>query len=174
MERREKEVEVSRLKEHFAASSAAILVEYSGLTVSEMTNLRRKFTASGVHFKVVKNRLAKLAIAGTPMEVLSSFLTGPIGVASVDRDPVAPARILRDFVKEHERCKVKSGFLSPDRLLSAKEVEALARVLPKELSIAKIMGSMQAPMQNLVSVFAAIPRQWLTVLNAVKAKKEKG
>lgn len=172
MERSEKEAELVRLKERFGASAAAILVEYSGLTVMEMTDLRRKFTESGVHFKVVKNRLAKLAIAGTPMEVLSPFLTGPLGVATVERDAVAPARILRDFVKDHERCKVKSGFLGPDRLLSTRDIEALAQVPSKEASIAKLMGSMQAPMQNWVGALAAIPRQLLTVLNAVKAQKE--
>lgn len=172
MERSEKEVELTGLKERFSRSAAAILVEYRGLKVSEMTELRRKFTDSGVEFKVVKNRLAKLAMAGTPMEVLAPFLTGPLGIATVDRDPVAPAKILKDFVKANERCKVRSGFLKPDRLLTVAQVDALASVPSKEESLSKLLGSMQAPIRNMACVLAAIPRSLVNVLSAVRDQKE--
>lgn len=168
----EKEAELGRLKDSFSQAEAAILIEYRGLKVSEITELRRKLTGNHTKLKVVKNRLAKLAIAGTAMEGLAPFFSGPVAVATAGKDAVIAAKILKEFAKDNERCKIKSGFLRPDRCLSVKEVEALALVPSKEESIARLMGSMLAPVRNMVGVFAAIPRQWLNVLNAVKTKKE--
>lgn len=172
MLRSEKEAELGALKEKWSHAEAAILIEYRGLKVSEMTDLRRRLTQSHAELKVVKNRLAKLAIAGTAMESLGGFLTGPVAVATASRDVVAAAKVLREFAKENERCKIKSGFLRPDRVLSPKDVDALALVPSKEASIAKLMGSMQAPIQNMVAVLAAIPRQVPNVLTAIKTQKE--
>ena len=173
MDRSEKEVELAALKAQLNQSAAAILVEYRGLKVAELTELRRKFSDNGVQFKVVKNRLAQLAIAGTPLELLTPFFTGPLGVATVARDVVAPARVLKDFVKTNEKCKIRAGYLAPNKLLKDFDIDALALVPSKEVSIARLMGSMQAPARNLACVLAAIPRSLVNVLNAVKDAKDK-
>lgn len=172
MQRSEKELELERLKTRFGESTTAILIEYRGLKVSEMTGLRHKFVGSDVELKVVKNRLAKLAIAGTDMDGLSAELVGPVAVATAINDSVAMAKILRDFAKDNAKCVIKRGYLRPGRLLAAKDVDILASVPSKEESIAKLMGSMQAPIRNFVCVLAAIPRQLVTVLSAIQKQKE--
>ncbi len=171
MLRQEKEAEVTALRDRFGKSEAAILLEYRGIKALDMAGLRRRMGSGGVSLQVVKNRLARLAIQGTEFESLSQFFTGPVLLATVERDPVVSAKLLKDFMKSSEVVKVKSGFLRPGRVLSPKEVEALADVPSKEASIARLMGSMQAPIRNMTCLLAAIPRQLLNVLVAVEDKK---
>lgn len=171
MNRQEKVAEVQRLQDAFSKSAVAILTGYRGLTVSAVTDLRRKLKEKSSSLKVVKNRLAKIAIKGTPYEILSDQLVGPVALVTSDTDPVSPAKVLTDFAKDNEKLQLKVGVLQGN-LLKIKDIEALSKMPSREELIAKLMGSMQAPMQNLVSVLSQIPRQIVNVLEAVRKQKE--
>lgn len=171
MNRQEKTAEVARLQDELSRASIAILAGYRGLTVAAVTDLRRKLKEKSSRLKVVKNRLAKIAIKGTAYEVLAEKLVGPVALVTSDKDPVAPAKVLTDFAKDNDKLDLKMGVLQGSALKS-KDIEALAKMPSKEELIAKLMGSMQAPMQNLVSVLSQIPRQVVNVLEAVRKQKE--
>lgn len=171
MNRTQKAQEIESLKERFAKSQLTILTEYKGLTVSEMTELRGKLRETSSTLKVVKNRLAKIAIKGTDHEPLTDSFKDTVAVATAGEDPTGPAKVLVDFAKANEKLSIKAALLD-GKVISENEVKALASMPSKEELIAKLMGSMQAPAQNLVGVLSQIPRQVVQVLSAVKAHKE--
>jgi|APSaa5957512535_1039671.scaffolds.fasta_scaffold48914_3 large subunit ribosomal protein L10 len=170
MNRAEKAAEIELLKERFASSQIAILTDYRGLDVASITSLRRQLDESQTNFKVVKNRLAKIAVKDTSAEPLSEYFVGTTAVATSD-DPTGPAKVLMKFAKDHEQLKIRIGLLD-GKLLDLKSVEQLATMPSKDELIAKLMGSMQAPATNLVGVLSQIPRQVVSVLDAVRKQKE--
>ena len=109
MDRTEKQAMIDKLHERFGRSRAAVLADYRGLTVEEVTGLRKKLRASGVDLKVVKNTLARRAAQGTPAEGLAAHLRGPTAIALSYDDPVAPARLLAEFAKGQEKVKIVGG-----------------------------------------------------------------
>lgn len=173
MNRAEKKVELESLKRCFAKSQLTILADYKGLTVAEVTDLRQKLREKQSLFKVVKNRLAKIAVKDLPASALQDHFCGTTAVATTEEDPVGPAKVLVEFSKDNERLKIKVGVLA-GQLVDVKGIQALARLPGKNELIAKLMGSVQAPLRNLVFVLSAVPRQLVTVLSAVKEQKEKG
>ncbi|HCU24232.1 MAG TPA: 50S ribosomal protein L10 [Deltaproteobacteria bacterium] len=170
MNREEKTQAVEALKERFQKTCVTLLADYQGLKVSELTKLRQELRKDGAELKVLKNTLAGRALQGTDMEPLSKLFIGPTAVVTSSKDPVAPAKILVKFVKEFEKAKIKGGFLS-GKVMNPSEVEALSKLPSREEMLAKMLGSMQAPAQNLVNVMSAIPRQLATVLAAIRDKK---
>lgn len=171
MNRAQKTQEIESLKNRFANSQLTILAGYKGLTVAQMTELRNKLRASQSAFKVVKNRLAKIAVEGSNHADLKDHFKDTVAVATSEADPTAPAKILVEFAKQNEKLEIKAALLD-GKILTNAEVKALADMPSKEELIAKLMGSMQAPAQNLVGVLSQIPRQVVQVLSAVKAQKE--
>jgi len=168
--REEKSQAVEALKERFQKTCVTLLAEYQGLKVSELTKLRQELRKDGAELKVLKNTLAGRAIQGTDMEPLSKLFVGPTAVITSSKDPVTPAKILVKFVKEFEKAKIKGGFLS-GKVMNPAEIDALSKLPSREEMLAKMLGSMQAPAQNLVNVMSAIPRQLATVLAAIRDRK---
>ncbi len=171
MNRTEKSNEVSRLKRRFEKAKAMIFADYRGLTVAEVTDLRQRLRAQQSTVKVVKNRLAKLAFKDLKVEGVEPFLKGPTAIASSDADPVVPAKVLVDFAKDHEKLQLRAGFMD-GLVLDVKAIMALAKLPSREVLLAKMLGSLKAPADNLVNVLAAVPRGLVTALAAIRDSKE--
>jgi len=172
MNREQKAAEVESLKNRFSKAQIAILVNNKGLNVSDVTDLRRKLREKSSSFKVVKNRLVKIALKGTPFEILTDYFKDTTAVATSEIDLVGPAKVLTDFVKNNEKLELKIGILD-GKVINIKDIQALANMPSKEELIAKMLGSLNAPATNLVNVLIQIPRQLVQVLAAVKDQKEK-
>ncbi len=170
MNRTEKEQVVQELAQRLAEIPAAFLADYRGINVEQATNLRRELTKAGVEYRVVKNKLLKLAAQGTPAEELQAFCAGPTAIALAGDDPVAPAKILSKFAKDVEAFELKAGVLS-GKLISVAEINALAELPSREELLAKALSCMNAPLTNFVGTMAAIPRSLVQVLNAIGQSK---
>jgi large subunit ribosomal protein L10 len=171
MNRTEKQTLIDDLHAELGKSPHAILVDFRGLTVPAVTEFRRKVRQAGSRYRVVKNSLALRAIKDTPLEGLSAKFENTTGVAYSSSDPVALAKVLVDFAKDHPSLVVKAGVVSGSQMLDAAGVKALSTMpsLPELRS--KLLGLMQAPAARLVRVLAAPAGQFVRVL---KAKEDKG
>lgn len=170
MNREEKKQEVQELRQRFQKASLTLLADYKGLKVNEMNQLRRELRSNGAELRVIKNTLAKIAIGETDLKPLEAYFQGTIAVVTSVSDPVGPAKVLVKFQKEFEKPQIKVGFLSGNLMKSA-QVEALSKLPSREELLSNLLGSMNAPAQNLVNVLSAVPRQFATVLAAVRDKK---
>lgn len=171
MNKEQKALEVQSLNERFEKAKAMIFADYRGLNVSEVNELRSKLRENGASMKVVKNRLVKRVLKDRGLDNLSEFFVNPTALASTEADPVAPAKILVEFSKAHEALNIKAGFMD-GQMLDLAKIQYLATLPSKEELLAKALSSMNAPASNLVGVLAAVPRQLVTVINAIKEKKE--
>ena len=151
----QKKVTVAELIEKLKAAQAGVLVDYRGLTVSEDTELRRKFREAGVEYTVVKNTLTRFAAKEVGLDELDGVLHGPTSLAISDSDPVAPAKIIADFAKGNDKVEIKAGFLD-GKVISLDEIKTLANTPSREVLIAKIMGSLNAPVSKLVRTLQAL------------------
>ena len=142
-----KKVKVAEIKEKFDKAQSAVVVDYRGLTVEEVTELRDKFREVGVEYKVYKNNLMKLAIKGSDFEPLSGDLVGPNAVAFSYDDPVTPAKVIKDFAKDHENLELKAGVVQGLYCDIAKITE-IADIPSREVLLAKLLGSFKAPISN--------------------------
>lgn len=171
MNRTEKSAEIEELKTRFAQSQLTVLTDYKGLSVASITELRHKLSASKSRLKIVKNRLAKIAVKDTSLEPLQAQFAGTTAVVTTAEDVAAQAKVVVDFAKDNELFKIKMGVLS-GKMIDLKGLQALAKLPSKEQLIAMLLGSLKAPASNLASVLAQIPRQLVNVLDAVKRQKE--
>jgi large subunit ribosomal protein L10 len=153
-----KETKVSEIKEKLEKAQSVIMVNYQGLTVSEDTELRKNLREAGVEYKVYKNTLVTRAANDLGLEKLVEFLEGPIAVALGYDDPTAPARILNDFAKAHKALELKAGLVQGEIYDEAK-IKELASVPSKEVLIAKLLGSFQAPISKFAYLVSAIKDQ---------------
>jgi len=170
--RREQKVEeVASLKERMEKAKVMLFASYRGLKVSEMTELRGKLRKERASLKVVKNRLMKRVLKEHGMEALAKYFTGPTALATSEADPVVPAKALTEFAKGHEKLALKGGWLE-GRELTARDIDALAKMPSREVLLARALASMNAPATNLVGVLAAVPRKVLYALNAIKETKQ--
>ncbi|RHA08742.1 50S ribosomal protein L10 [Megasphaera sp. AM44-1BH] len=163
---------VEEMKEKLQSAQGAVFVGFSGLSVADVTKLRRKFREGGVEYKVVKNTLTRIAADELGFNDLDAVLEGPTAIAYSAEDTVAPAKILKDFIKETktEALTVKAG-IADGQVIDAAAVEALASLPSREELLAKLVGSMQAPISGLVNVLQGNIRNMVYVLDAVRAKK---
>lgn len=150
-----KEQKVAEIKEKMGKAEAVILVKYQGLTVEEDTELRKKLREAGVEYKVYKNTLATRAANELGHEGIAKYFEGPVAVAMSYDDVTAPARILNDFAKDHKVMELVAGLVSGE-VFDADKVKELASVPPKDVLIAKLLGSFKAPLSKFAYVLSAI------------------
>jgi len=168
-----KQAIVAELKEKLTGAKGAVLVNYRGLTVAQDTKLRRQLREAGVDYRVVKNTMTRIAAQEAGLEGLDVYLEGPTAMAISATDPVAPAKIIIDFVKEHklQALEVKAGLVEGN-VIDEKGVKALASLPSREVLIAKMLGSMQSPITGLVNVLQGSIRNLVYALDAVRQQKE--
>lgn len=167
--RPEKVAVVDEVREHFNDADAAILTEYRGLTVTEISTLRRALRPAGGEYKVYKNTLVRFAARDLGLD-LDAMLEGPTAIAFVKGDAVTVAKALRDFARTNPKLVVKGGLLG-EKVLTAKDTAALADVAPREVLLARLAGGIAAPMVQFAGLLQALPRNLAYGLKALIDQK---
>ena len=167
----EKQAVVAEIGAQVAQAQAIVVAEYRGLGVAAMTDLRKKARGSGVYLRVLKNTLARRAVAETPFAGLSDKMVGPLayGICS---DPVKVAKVLHEFARSNDKFVIKAGALA-NQVMSAKDVANLASMPSREELLAKLLGTMQAPIATFVRTLNEVPGRFVRTLAAVRDQKEK-
>jgi large subunit ribosomal protein L10 len=165
----EKKAVVAEVSAEVAKAQGIFVAEYRGLGVGSMTELRAKARKSGVYLRVLKNTLARRAVAGTPFEKLAEQMVGPL-VYGISSDPVATAKVLNEFAKANEKLVIKAGAM-PNAVITAKEVKALASMPSREQLIAQLLGTMQAPVAQFVRTLNEVPSRFVRTLVAIRDQR---
>ena len=171
MEREEKAAVVAELSAKFAKAKLAVLADYRGLTVPDLQALRRELRSISAEIRVAKNTLIKLAIQGTSFTALESHLQGNTALALTEADPVAPAKVLVKFMKDHPALSVKSAILD-GKVLTADDLTALSKLPGINELRAQLLGLMLAVPTGFVRVLNGVPQKAVYLLQAIKDQKE--
>jgi large subunit ribosomal protein L10 len=162
----QKKAVVGEVTQVLSVAQAAVLAEYRGLTVAQITELRGAARSAGVDVRVVKNTLAKRCVAESSFECLTDHFVGPLLMSSSE-DPVAVAKVVANFAKNHDQLKITVGAMNGD-LLDESAIKALAKLPGRDELLATLVGTMAAPMTKLVQTLNAIPSQFVRTLAAVR------
>lgn len=165
-----KEKVVAELKEKFQTSKVAVLANYRGLDVAAMTMLRRRLRESGSELKVAKNTLARIAAREVGLQGVDVYLEGPTAIAFGLADPVTPAKVLTEFMRDYKQLEIKGGILE-GKVIQDKEITRLANLPAREVLISKVLGGMQAPLYGLVNVLQGNLRNLVYALEAIRKQK---
>ncbi|HEY8677723.1 MAG TPA: 50S ribosomal protein L10 [Candidatus Dormibacteraeota bacterium] len=167
----EKAATVETITTRLKSSSTAVLADYRGMTVAQMSDLRRKLRDGGIDMMVVKNTLARRAAKAAGYEALNTELMGPIAMIFADEDVSAPARILNEYIRANRKMVIKGGLLE-GQVIKAEAVVELADLPSREILLSRLLGAMQAPLANLASVLQAPLSQLARTLDALRTQKE--
>jgi large subunit ribosomal protein L10 len=170
--RAEKSESISALRQKLSDARSAVLTDFRGLSVAEMTELRTLLRKSAVEYTVVKNTLAKIAVAETELSSLAAHLEGPTAIAISRADPLAASKVLATWGKTRPAFSIKGGVFE-GKLLGPAEIAVLADLPPREVLLARMAGTLQAPLQGLVTVLAGPIRALAGVLEQVRQHKGK-
>lgn len=168
--RPEKVSVVDELTEKFEQSPSFFLTDFSGLTVEGATTLRKNLRAGNSSYRVAKNTLIHLASQKAKLPSLEQYLAGPTGIAFAPEDPIAAAKVLAEFIKKNERPKVRAFYLD-GRLYTGAELAKIAALPGKKELLAKLVGSIQAPIANLIGTLDGVMRQFVLTIDALAKKK---
>src|SRR5947209_1795752 len=155
----QKQAVVAEVAKQVSGAQAIVMVENRGMAVADMTRLRAKARASGVYFRVVKNTLVRRAVAETPFAALADRMVGPLAYG-IGSDPVAVAKVLNDFAKGNEKFVITGGAM-PGQVMSAKDIAALASLPSRDELIARLLGTMQAPIVKFVRTLNEVPSRFV-------------
>jgi len=171
LNRQEKAVVIEEVSAQVAKAQSIVIAEYRGLDVASVTVLRKNARESGVYLRVLKNSLARRAVAGTAFEPLTQQLTGPL-IYGISADPVASAKVLAGFAKTNDKLVIKGGAL-PGSLMNQDGVTALASLPSREELLAKLLGTLQAPIAQFARTLNEVPTKFVRGFAAVRDQKEK-
>lgn len=166
----EKKAVVAEIGAEVTRAQAIVVAEYRGLKVEDMTKLRAKARGAGVYLRVLKNTLARRAVADTPFAGLSPHLVGPLAYG-ISADPVMAAKVLHEFAKGNEKFVIKAGAMA-NYVMSAKDVTSLATLPSRQELLGKLAGTMQAPIAKFVRTLNEVPGKFVRTLAAVRDHKE--
>ena len=166
-----KEAVIVGIKEKIEKAKSVVLLDYRGLTVQEVTALRDQMRGAGIEYKVIKNTMLTRAAAELGITGAEELFKGPTAVAFGFTDPVAPAKILVEFIKKAKKTEIKGGMLE-GKVVGIDQIKYLAELPSKEVLIAKMLGTLNAPITNLVGVLSGVPRALVCTLNAIREQKE--
>jgi large subunit ribosomal protein L10 len=167
----DKKAMVAEVSAVAATALSVVAAEYRGLTVSQMTELRSKARSAGVYMRVIKNTLARKAMAGTSFECMNSVLKGPLVLAFSKDDPGAAARVVKAFAKDNDKLVTTAVSLG-GQLLAASALDKVASLPTREQALSQLMGVMKAPIQKLAATLAAAPSKLVRTLAAVRDQKQ--
>ena len=167
----QKQAVVAEISAQLANAQAVVLAEYRSLRVGEMTELRKKARNSGVYLRVLKNTLARRAVADTPFKGLAEKMVGPLAYG-ISSDPVAAAKVLHEFARGNEKFVIRAGAM-PNVVMSPKEVADLARMPGRQELLATLMATMQAPVAKLVRTLNEVPGRFVRTMAAVREQRER-
>jgi large subunit ribosomal protein L10 len=162
---------VAGLKERLEKSKVVILTDYKGLDVDAMTELRAKLREAEIEYQVIKNTMLRLASEGTDVEAIKDSFKGPSAVALSFEDPVAPAKVLTDFAKDHDKLEIKIGVMG-GKVLELDGIKALSSLPSREELLATVLSAMNAVPTSLVTALSDVPRRMVNVLQAIKDQKQ--
>lgn len=165
----QKKEAVAEIGVEVAKAQAIVLAENRGLPVEHMTQLRKKARESGVYFRVLKNTLVRRAVAATPFEALAEKMSGPL-TYGISADPVAVAKVLSDFAKGNEKFVITGGAM-PGSIMTAQDITALASMPSRQELLAKLVGTMQAPIAKFVQTLNEVPGKFVRTVKAVHDQK---
>lgn len=166
-----KKLIVEEIKDKVEKSQAVVLVDYKGLNVAELTELRRNYREAGVDYKVYKNTMMRFAFKDAGLEEFNEHLVGPNALVFGFEDPVQPAKLTEEFAKDHKNLEVKAGIVD-GRMVGVEEIKELASLPSKEVLIAQVLGGLNAPISGFVNVLQGTIRNLVYVLDAVKEQQE--
>jgi large subunit ribosomal protein L10 len=167
----DKKAAVAEIGAKVADAQSIVLAEYRGLEVGDMTALRAKARSAGVYLRVLKNTLARRAVTGTPFEGLADHMVGPLAYG-ISTDPVAAAKVLNEFAKANEKFVIREGAMAGE-VMTPKQVATLANLPSREELLAKLLGTMQAPIAKFVQTLNEVPGKFVRTVAAVRDQKEK-
>lgn len=171
---REKKAEMLRsLKEKLKISEAVFITTFRGLKAVEANEIRKLIREKGGEYRVFKNTLIRIGTENTPYQVINDYVEGPTALVFAYKDPVEIAKVLKDFVKNYPALELRGVVFKGGKGYDAKMIDELVKLPPKEVLLAQLVGTIQAPLANFVGLLSAIIRNFLYVLKAIEEKKAK-
>jgi large subunit ribosomal protein L10 len=163
---------IEEIKEKIDNAESIILVDYRGLNVAQLTDLRSQYRNSGVEYKVYKNSMMRFAFKNAGMEEFNEFLKGPSAIAFSYDDPVSAAKVTSEFAKTNDKLEIKAGIVD-GKIIDLDGIKNLAELPPREVLIAQALGGLNAPIQGFANVLQGTIRGLAIVLNRIAEEKEK-